>query len=1104
MADAMSATLPASCSACGGHLLPGAAFCQRCGQKVGPSCRGCGQALEAGFAFCPRCGMAQEPQAAPAPPPPAANDNDAQAADRRLVTVLFADLTGFTSLAEGLDPETLRAFQNALFEVMASAVARYDGFVEKFVGDAVMAVFGAPLAHEDDPVRAVDAALAMLAGIDDLSRRWARRLARPVTLHIGVHTGAVVAGSLGSGAGGTYAVTGDTVNTASRLLNAAEPGSVLVSAATQALTQHRFAFAPPAELALRGKAQAMRVFKVLGLRDQAARVLPRGLAELGLAAPLVGRAAQLAQLLAAFDAAQSGRAQLVCVSGEAGAGKSRLLAEFFAQLQAQRSEVLAATSVRRTSCSSLGEPTYGSFGALFRDAYRVEQSDSLAVAQLKLQQGMRALGADAGEADAVSRVLNYLLGLHESEARPADIEPEQLQRQIVLAARSLLERRLATQPLMLVVDDVHWADTASIDLLLEVLDQLADRPLMLLLSQRPDARPLHAERAAQSTVLLPPLGADDTQALVDQLLGGAGDERLAPVRALVAARAGGNPLFVEEIVRSLAGAGQLQHREGERWRFEAQAGDMPEVPPTLYGLLLSRIDRLGADERRTLQEAAVLGVEFDAALLRRIAGAPAGATDASLQHLAELQLLREEPDDAGLWRFTHALLHEVAYQNLLLARRSELHGRTGRALEAREAEPGRGPRRLSDLEALGHHWSLSPDKLRGARYLLDAGDWARAVYANEDALRHYRRAMRTLEDAGSEDDAGARALRLDVRERLGDLQGLTGQREEALQHYEAIRQALAEAGGHDTVRAARVLRKIGGQHWEAGERERAAACFNEGLAQLGERGDAVERAHLFQELGRLAFRAGDNAGALAWARRALDEVPMQSAEEREQQGAERDRAATIVRAEASNTLGVALARLGRPDEAVKEIEHSVAQAEALDLLQAACRGYTNLGVLYATLDPQRSIETCLRGLAMARKVGDLGFQSRLYANLAVAYCALTNRCEAEGIEAAQTAVQLDRRLGLVDHLAVPLIVLGQIHQCHGDNARALEAYQEALQLAEQVAEPQLLFPCYDGLATMYLDAGRPEQAEVWLAKAQALCESAGLEPDALMVLPFLC
>jgi adenylate cyclase len=161
-------------------------------------------------------------------------------------------------------------------------------------------------------------------------------------------------------------------------------------------------------------------------------------------------------------------------------------------------------------------------------------------------------------------------------------------------------------------------------------------------------------------------------------------------------------------------------------------------------------------------------------------------------------------------------------------------------------------------------------------------------------------------------------------------------------------------------------------------------------------------------------------------------------------------------------------------------------------------------VLYASLDPPRSIETCRRGLAMARRVGDLGFQSRLYANLAVAYCALTDRCEAEGVEAAQAAVALDRRLGLIDHLAVPLIVLGQIEQCHGDHTRAFACYEEALGLAEQAGEPQLLFPCYDGLATLYLDTGDVATAERYLAKAQAVCERAGVEPDALMVLPFLC
>jgi adenylate cyclase len=302
------------------------------------------------------------------------------------------------------------------------------------------------------------------------------------------------------------------------------------------------------------------------------------------------------------------------------------------------------------------------------------------------------------------------------------------------------------------------------------------------------------------------------------------------------------------------------------------------------------------------------------------------------------------------------------------------------------------------------------------------------------------------------------------------------------------------------VAAARVLRKIGALHWDAGDRERAEACFTDGLARLGDDGDPIERAHLFQEMGRLAFRAGDNAAAIAWAERALAEATHENEAAKEP---ERLREAAIMRAQAYNTLGVALARTGRLAEAVEQIERSIGLAEERELLQAACRGYTNLGVLYSSLDPRRSIETCLRGLETAKKVGDLGFQSRLYANLAVAYCALTDRCEAEGVEAARAAIDLDRRLGLLDHLAVPLIVLGQIHQCNGEHSQAFAMYEEALGLAEQVGEPQLLFPCYDGLATLYLDTGNRDLAETYLGKAQGVCERAGVEPDALMVLPFL-
>jgi adenylate cyclase len=1037
------------------------------------ACAGCGLETSPDFAFCPRCGRKL----------PAARE-----ADRRQVTVLFADLTGFTSLAERLDPEEVRAFQNALFEALARSIERYDGFVEKFVGDAVMAVFGAPVAHEDDPERALDASLDMLERAASLGEQWATRLGQRVMLHIGVHSGPVVAGTLGAGAGsaaGTaYAVTGDTVNTTARLLAAAAPGTVLVSDATHALTRHRFSFEPGGELTLRGKSEALVVHRLVGALAEPRS--GRGLAALGLAAPLVGRADELDQLTNAFDRMQRGRAQVVSLVGEAGTGKSRLIAELFARLDADG--LLARTVVRRATCTSLGEPTYGIFGALFREAYKVDSTDSLDVVRQKLADGLRALGARAEEAEAIAPVLSYVLGVE--DAKPRDVEPEQLQRQIVLAARTLIERRVEHDPLMIVVDDLHWADSASVDLLRNVVDHLAERPLMVLLSHRPEARPLQVARAAQTVIRVHPLSRDETRALVGGLFGAAPGDQLRELQDFVATRANGNPLFVEEIVRSLIGKGVLV-RTGDRWESTA-AYEAVDVPLTLHGLLLSRVDRLPGDARRVLQEAAVLGAEFDDALLRDIATDPATMV-AALDRLVAGELIQPVGSgrDGSRYRFAHALVHEVVYQNLLLKRRTELHETAGRALE-RLAGPH--PERLGDLEALGHHWSLSADKPRGARYLLAAGDWARAVYANDDAIRHYERALRTLAECElCEGETRA------ARERLADLLGLTGRRAEALAHYESVRQEIEACD--DRAAGARLHRKIGGLHWEAGDRERAGACFAAGLERLGDDGDPLERAHLFQEMGRLAFRAGDNAGAITWAERALVEA---ASEEDPAAKPGRAREAAAMRAQAYNTLGVALARTGRLTEAVAQIEQSIALAEARNLLQDACRGYTNLGVLYSSLDPQRSIQTCLKGLETAKKVGDLGFQSRLYANLAVAYCALTDRCEAEGVEAARTAIDLDRRLGLIDHLAVPLIVLGQIHQCHGEHAEAFASYQEALALAEQVGEPQLLFPCYDGLATLHLDTGNQALAEKYLAKAQEVCERAGLEPDTLMVLPFLC
>jgi tetratricopeptide (TPR) repeat protein len=445
------------------------------------------------------------------------------------------------------------------------------------------------------------------------------------------------------------------------------------------------------------------------------------------------------------------------------------------------------------------------------------------------------------------------------------------------------------------------------------------------------------------------------------------------------------------------------------------------------------------------------------------------------------------------FRFTHKIVQEVVYHNLLVTRRVELHGRAGAALETL---CGADPERLEDVEAMAHHFSLSDDRAKGLRYMVEAGDRARRVFANDDAARHYRRALETVETGNM-----AGPERLAVLERLADLLGPMGHRDEALGHYETVLGALAEA--NDPAGQARLHRKIATLHWEAGARSQSLARIEAGLALLEGRADEIELAHLYHEMGRLAFRGGDNEGATEWARRALDYAEPLLARANGGDGPSAHDAAAVI-AEAYNTLGVAEARLERPEDAIAHVEKGLDVAQAHGLFQTACCGYTNLSVLYSNLDPGRAIETCRRGLAVAQKIGDLGFQSRLYANLGVSYCTFTGRCEGEGVDAVRTAIDLDRELGLVDHLPVSLVVLGKIYQCHGQPQMAITLYTEALELAVDLDEPQILFPCYDGLATVHLDIDDIDTAERYMDLAQIVCERAGLDPESLVVLPFLC
>ncbi|MDI7861855.1 tetratricopeptide repeat protein [Rhizobiaceae bacterium n13] len=1099
-----------NCSGCGFEIDSGFAFCPKCGAKQPVACTACAFPCPAEFAFCPKCGTALglvdanfqpsskqndgEPRGAHrlsarhndvAPPlSPAINSE----ADRRPITVLFADLCGFTALSERVDPEVMRVLQNELFEELTAAVESYDGFVDKFVGDALLALFGAPVAHEDDPERSLQAALDMLERGERFGERWQQRIGCPLKLHIGISTGPVVTGSFGAAGAKSYSVTGDTVNTAQRLQAMAGPGEIFVGPLTYQLTRHAFAFDGMGDRVLRGKASNVVVHRLVGMLETPQTA--RGLEPYGLRAPLIGRDAELGRLVSCLDLACAGTPQLVRLMGEAGIGKSRLVSEFLARI----SEIprFAEVTIRQAVCSPLGEQPFGTLGKILRSAYGISAKEPFEKAREMLSAAFRGLGLGPEEIERVTPAFFHVVGFGDPSGALQHVPPEQMRRQIFYAVRTLMEHRLSQGPLLLIVEDLHCADSVSLEALRFLMDRIERDRFMLLTTQRPafETHQLESSRTSLTAMRLTPLTLAEGQKLLAEFFCVGNRGLPADLRNRVLQRASGNPLFIEEIVRGLIDVGALR-RDGTRWQIAVE-GAGSEIPLSIQAMLLSRVDHLPPDVRRIAQEAAMIGPTFDAGLLGAIASDPS-KVEACVDFLCSAEIVEEVrssgPSASAGYRFRQTLLHDVIYQNLLLQRRTEMHAKIGHAIERIVGDKTES---IEDLALLGYHFSQTADRAKGARYLIAAGERASRAYANDDAIRLYRQALDALEGASGTDPELAIA-----HERSGDLSAPAGRRRAAFEHYSRALDLYTAA--EETACAARVLRKMGRLHWDAGRRDQAEAHYSEAAALL-ERTDApIEYAHLLQERGHLAFRMGDHASAARWAEEALQSARSLAGEV----GPETRRQAALATAEALNTKGVALARLGRIRDAIGDVEASLSVATEAQLLNAACRAYSNLGVLYTIADPGRALDVCRQGYDVAVRIGDLGFQARLLANLAVASCTFTQSCGSEGVPAAEKAIEIDRALDQRDHLSVPLIVLGQIHQCHGRPDLARKLYNEALEVARETGEPQLLFPCYDGLATLHLDLDDIPEAERYFTLAQDVCVRHGLDPEALVVLPFL-
>ena len=918
------------CSNCGAERVPGAKFCQECGTPAGASCPGCGVAVGPAAKFCHECGERLDgaspgsEAASPGLSPAAASRSTGGGAERKLVTVLFADLVGFTTLAEGRDAEAVRDLLSRYFDGASEIITRYGGTVEKFIGDAVMAVWGAPTAHEDDAERAVRAALDMVAAVRALGDGATGIL----QARAGVLTGeaAVTIGATNQGL-----VAGDLVNTASRLQTAAAPGTVLVGESTQRSAAGAIAFEPAGDLELKGKAEPLTAYRALRI---VAKVRGIGRIE-GLEPPFVGRDVEFRLVRDAFHTSgRERRARLVSITGEAGVGKSRLAWEF-----SKYTDGLAgATFWHEGRSPAYGEGvSFWALGEMVRKRCGLLEADDAATTRERVAAAVEQHVTDPGERPNIEACLLALLGHAEPPAGGRDA--------LFAGWRRFFEHLAEQDPVSLLFEDIQWADDGLLDFIESVLEWSQSYPIFVLTLSRPellDRRPTWGAGRSATSLPLGPLADDAMRELLGGLVPGLPE---AAARTILE-RAGGMPLYAVETIRMLVTDGRLEPVGDGTYRATGTL-DAIDVPTSLHALIAARLDALVASERSLLQDASVLGQTFAIEALAAITSDDPATLEPRLRGLVGRDLLALDTDprspERGQYGFVQALIREVAYGTL-----------------------SRKDRRIRHLAAARYFESLDESELAGAlatHYLAayeSAADGPEAAALAGQARIALRAAADRAKDLGSRDQAitflesaarlpGDEAEQLALLEAAADVANASSRlaRADAL-YSEVLERALA---GGDRRLAGRATARLG-QTMMSIDQARAREMLEQAIVDFADLGpDDIEILRFRTALARLDVRQGHNRGVV-------------EVEESIAGAAERTRDEAMI-LELLTVRGAGLTAVHRPIEAIVLLEGIYRRALATGLTETADRARNNLSVTVAEDDLRYGRDLALEGLEEA-------------------------------------------------------------------------------------------------------------------------------------------
>ena len=717
-----------------------AKFCNQCGNKLGIACPECGNINLHGSKFCNECAhdLRKRKQVS------IIDDSDLKSAtqkpltaeilatykkiegERKPVTVLFADLCGYTEMSERLDPEEVKAITSRIFSEIAQIVVKYEGFIEKYVGDAVMAIFGATRAYEDDPVRAIRAAKEIHNLVETLSPEYENMIGLPLSMHSGINTGLVATGAVNQEKG-THGIAGDTINLAARLSRLGKAGDILVGPDTHNQTEGYFNFEALGPTKIKGKSESVQVYKVLTPKKQPQKVRRVH----GLRAKLIGRKVEILQLKEAVNKLQDGQGSILSICGTAGTGKSRLVEEFKATLDLKKIQWREGHAYPYTQ----NIPYFPLINLLSR-AFQIEEGDSKERVLDKIEYGIKTL---TGSKAYFTPYIGSLFGISYPELK--GINPDSWKFHLQKAVQEILSALVHRAPTIICIEDFHWADPSSLKLFQLILQETR-LPVLFLYTYRPvitilSSYQISALEQLYQEIILHDLSPSEMQEMLESLL----KTKTIPadLKKFVQGMIKGNPFYLEEVINSLIESETLI-RKNENW-VVSKPISKSKISPTIQGVIAARLDRLGKETKRTLQEASVIGTAFLFEILNKITEFK-DHIDKSLKGLELHDLIRIKSLQPDLeYAFKHALTHEVVYNGLLKKKREAVHLRIGLVMEKLFHD------RLSEFyETLAFHFKKGMSIPKAVDYLVKSGEKSLRRYALEESHQYFKQAFELMSD----------------------------------------------------------------------------------------------------------------------------------------------------------------------------------------------------------------------------------------------------------------------------------------------------------------------------------------------------------------------